>query len=239
MSQVTVDRLSWPDVRGYYTGVRPATYLLALPEHGIIYVKNPKAGCSTVLAWLDRIHTGDWETPRTGNIHTSHHLPRIRDVGRGQVVRMLSGSAYRFSFVRDPLRRFESTYWDKFVHSREWGARSRVKDGLRADDDGGIGFEAFLDLVEQQDPLTEMDPHWRPQHVNLLHPLVHYDRIGRLENFAADLELIRLEAGLPAAPLETRNVSKRPREGSVFDGRPDLVRRVQALYALDFELYGY
>ncbi len=102
-----------------------------------------------------------------------------------------------------------------------------------------ITFEAFLDLIEQQDPLTEMDPHWRPQHVNLLHPLVHFDRIGKLETFAADLELIRQEAGLPPAPLETRNVSRRPREGSVYDGRPDLVRRVQQLYALDFELYGY
>ncbi|MFN8190324.1 MAG: sulfotransferase family protein [Nocardioidaceae bacterium] len=235
---MTVDRLRWPEVRDYYTGLRPATYLLALPDQGVIYVKNPKAGCSTLLAWLDRIHTGDWDTPRTGNIHVSHQLPRIRDVGRGRVMRMLSGAAYRFTFVRDPLRRLESVYWDKFVHSQSWGTRSQVKDKLPVGPDGRIAFEAFLDLIEQQDPLTEMDPHWRPQHVNLLHPLVHYDRIGRLESFADDLDLISQEAGLPPVPRETRNTT-RSREASVYDGRPDLVARVQALYALDFELYGY
>jgi hypothetical protein len=86
--------------------------------------------------------------------------------------------------------------------------------------------------------MSDMNPRWRPQHVNLLHPLINYDRLGRLENFESDLERIRAEAGLPDVPIEVRNASKQARTDSVYDNRPDLVRRVEQIYATDFELYG-
>jgi hypothetical protein len=215
-------------------------YLRPVPEHGIIYVKNPKAGCSTILVWLDRLHTGDYDF-RFSNIHKEHRLPTVGEVGRTVVARMLSGAAYRFSFVRSPLRRFESVYWDKIVPRRSGRQWPTLPQALGVDLEPGtvISFERFLSIVEQQDPVSEMDPHWRPQHVNLLHPLVTYDYVGRLESFAADLEHIREAAGLPHVPLELRNSSRHSGAESVYDGRPDLVRRVERLYATDFELYGY
>ena len=152
---------------------------------------------------------------------------------------MLSGKAYRFSFVRNPLRRFESSYWDKIVLSANWRPKVQKTLGLPLDKSASLTFEQFLSAVEQQDPMGEMDPHWRPQNVNLMHPLVTYDRIGRLESFAADLEAIRDEAGLPDVPYEHRNPSKHRSVDSVYDNRPDLVRRVEKVYADDFELYGY
>ena len=54
-----------------------------------------------------------------------------------------------------------------------------------------------------------MDPHWRPQHVNLMHPLIEYDRVGKLENFDWDLAKICKEAGIREVPVEKRN-SKGP-----------------------------
>jgi Sulfotransferase family len=228
----------WPEVQRYFANRRVNTYLRPLPEHGLIYVKNPKAGCSTVLVWLDRLHTGEHDF-EFSDVHKEHRLPSVRDVGRHQVRRMLSGSAYRFSFVRNPLRRFESVYWDK-IHRGLWSRPAmRAALGLDVGPDTVIAFEWFLDVVEQQDPLTEMDPHWRPQHVNLLHPLVSYDFVGRLESFAEDLERVRDEAGLPHVPVQVRNASRHAGTDSVYDGRPDLVRRVERLYATDFELYGY
>lgn len=231
--------LSWQDMQRYFSGRKIGQYLRPVPERGIIYVKNPKAGCSTILVWLDRLHTGDYES-QFANIHKEHRLPSVGEVGRATVQRMLSGSAYRFSFVRDPLRRFESVYWDKIVHKvRQWRPDVLAALGVDVAADTVIPFERFLSLVERQDPVSEMDPHWRPQHINLLHPLVSYDHVGRLENFAADLEHIRAAAGLPQVPLETRNTSRHSTADSVYDGRPDLVRRVERLYATDFELYGY
>jgi hypothetical protein len=223
----------------YFAGRKMGQYLRPVPEHGIIYVKNPKAGCSTILVWLDRLHTGEYDT-QFSNIHKQHRLPSVGEVGRETVERMLSGAAYRFSFVRNPLRRFESVYWDKLVHKvHQWRPDVLTALGVDVHADAVISFEQFLKLVEQQDPVTEMDPHWRPQHINLMHPLVTYDHVGRLESFAADLEHIREAAELPQVPLEMRNTSRHTTTDSVYDGRPDLVRRVERLYATDFELYGY
>jgi hypothetical protein len=234
----TTGAVSWQAMRRYFPGRGMGRYLRPVPEHGIIYVKNPKAGCSTILVWLDRLHTGDYDF-EFDDVHQQHRLPTVRDVGRPAVVRMLSGSAYRFTFVRHPVRRFESVYWDKLVHDVKWRKNLPAALGLDLSPDTVVPFEQFLSIVEEQDPVSDMDPHWRPQHVNLMHPLITYDHIGRLENFAADLEHIREAAGLPQVPLEVRNTSKAARTESVYDGRPDLVRRVERIYATDFELYGY
>lgn len=233
-----VGEVSWQAMRRYFPRRNMGRYLRPVPEHGIIYVKNPKAGCSTIMVWLDRLHTGDYDV-EFADVHKEHRLPAVRDVGRSTVARMLSGKAYRFSFVRHPLRRFESVYWDKMVHDSRWRQNAPAALELGLSPDTVVSFEQFLSIVEQQDPVSEMNPHWRPQHVNLLHPLVTYDHVGRLETFAADLEHIREAAGLPQVPFEVRNASRHTRTESVYDNRPDLVRRVERIYATDFELYGY
>jgi hypothetical protein len=234
----TVPALTRRAIKQNFPAHNPSRAFRPLPEFGIIYVKNPKAACSSIMVWLDRMHTGDFEHEFT-NVHAQHRLPAVRDVGWRKVLRMLSGSAYRFSFVRHPLRRFESAYWDKIARSGRLRPQVQAELGLPEDPDSSPTFEQFLGAVEQQDPVTGMNRHWRPQHVNLMHPLLSFDRIGRLESFDSDLELIRKEAGLPHVPLQVRNTSKYKDATSVYDGRPDLVRRVEDLYAKDFELYGY
>jgi Sulfotransferase family len=231
--------LTWAEIKPFFANWSIDTYLRPLPQHDVIYVKNPKAACSSLLTWLNRIHTGEHDLV-VRNVHKNHRLPHIQEVGRRRVTRMLSGGAYRFSFVRNPLGRFESVYWDKMTHDLRWRRRNIPKTmGLPADPDEPVSFEQFLGAVEGQDPLTEMDPHWRPQHLNLMHPLVTYDHVGRLESFDADLEHIREEAGLPRVPIQARNTSKRTSSDSVYDGRPDLVKRVEGIFATDFDLYGY
>jgi hypothetical protein len=231
--------LTWPAIQHYYPREKPGSFIMPVPEHDLIYVKNPKAACSTLVVWLDRIHTGDLDS-ELRQIHKEHRLPTLREVGRSKVIEMLAGGAYRFSFVRNPLRRFESAYWDKLVRSGRYRLNAAAELGLPMDPDTIVSFEEFLGAVERQDPVSEMDPHWRPQHVNLLHPVITYDHVGRLESFDVDLERIREEAGLPHVPVEAKNVSRNSkRSDSAYDGRPDLVRRVAQLYAKDFELYGY
>ena len=83
-----------------------------------------------------------------------------------------------------------------------------------------------------------MNPHWRPQHLNLMHGLLEYDLVGRVETFDTDLAKVREQTGMPEVPVAVQNVAAR-RGDSLFDGRPDLLRRVRDIYARDFELYGY
>jgi hypothetical protein len=228
--------LTWQSIEGYFPHSRPGNHILTVPEYSLVYVKNPKVASSTVVVWLDRLHTGDLDFDLQ-KVHTEHRLPPLAEVGRPRVLELLGGAGYRFSFVRHPVRRFESVYWDKMVRHRRF--RLQVAGGLGMSGETPPTFEEFLGAVEQQDPVGGMDPHWRPQHVNLLHPLVAYDHVGKLETFASDLERIREEARLPDIPVVSRNVSPRQRPESVYDGRPDLVQRVEKLYAEDFELYGY
>jgi hypothetical protein len=84
-----------------------------------------------------------------------------------------------------------------------------------------------------------MDPHWRPQHINVMTALIDYDHIGRIETFAGDLEVVRRGAGLPEVPVKARNVARTGGRVDLFADRPDLAERVRAIYAKDYETFGY
>ena len=232
------ERVRLGQLQEFFPGQRMSTYLLVLPEHDVVYVKNPKAACSTLTQWLDRIHTGELDH-EFGNIHKEHRVPRIRKRNRRLFLDILSGQhGYRFTFVRHPARRLESAYWNKIVHTPKWRAKIPAQLGIEVDPDVTLPFEGFLEAVEQQDPVAEMNPHWRPQHINVMTSLIQYDHIGRIETFATDLETIREAAGLPAVPVEARNVTETRRVDLLAD-RPDLEERVRAIYSDDFEIFGY
>lgn len=229
--------VTWAEMREYFPHRPLAYHLHALPEHGIVYVKNPKAACSTVLLWMDRLHTGEHDfTP--SNVHKDNRLPKVSSIGRRRVARMLSGEAYSFTFVRDPLRRFQSAYLDKIVNSTGWRPQIQTALGEEPDEERPVSLDDFVSAVERQDPVREMNPHWRPQHINVMASLIRYDHVGRIETFATDLETIRKAAGLPEVPVEARNVRETQRVDVLAD-RPDLEERVRAIYADDFEIFGY
>ena len=152
---------------------------------------------------------------------------------------MLNGEAFRFSFVRDPVRRLESAYLYKVVRHRSYPGRAKLQRilGVPEGPDNDLTLDQFMAALEMQDP-ARMDVHWRPQHLNLMHGLIEYDLVGRLETFAADVARIREATGMPDVQIEPQHVSKRPVAG-LLDDRPDLLRRVADIYARDFEVYGY
>lgn len=233
-----VVNVTWRAMREYFPHRGLAYHVHALPEHGIVYVKNPKAACSTVLLWMDRLHTGDYDfSPE--NVHTDNRLPKVAEVGRRRIARMLSGEGYSFTFVRDPLRRFQSAYLDKIVNSDRWRGQIQVALGQDPDPERQVTLDDFVAGVERQDPIGEMDPHWRPQHINVMTDLISYDHIGRIETFYDDLETIRKATGLPEVPVEVRNRAKGDAVADTFTDRPDLEERVRAIYARDFEIFGY
>ncbi|KAA1418525.1 sulfotransferase family protein [Nocardioides humilatus] len=235
-SDIEKPAVTWAQMRAFFPHRPLAYHLHALPDLGIVYVKNPKAACSTVLLWLDRLHTGDLDFA-PGNVHKEHRLPKVREIGRHKVARMVSGEAYTFTFVRDPLRRFQSAYQDKIVGSSGWRAEIQTALGQEPDEDRAVSIDDFVTALERQDPLV-MNPHWRPQHINVMASLIRYDHIGRIETFADDLEVIRAAADLPAVPATARNVRSTKRVDLLAD-RPDLAERVRAIYAKDLEIFGY
>jgi hypothetical protein len=226
-------------IRQYFPDGAFAHRVQPLPEYGCIYVRNAKVATGTMLLWLHRIHTGDHNFMPKRSIHVEMKLPRVEDVGWEKVLRMLDGDAFRFSFVRDPVRRLESAYLSKIVRHRRYPGRAALQKilGLPEGPDNEVTFDQFIAALEMQDPV-QMDVHWRPQHLNLMDGLVEYDLLGRLETFAADVARIQAATGMPDVPIELQHASKRPAMG-LLDGRPDLLRKVSDIYARDFEVYGY
>ncbi|MBO0844810.1 MAG: sulfotransferase family 2 domain-containing protein [Nocardioides sp.] len=230
-----------------------------LPEYNCIYVRNAKVGTGTTLLWLHRVHTGDFDFSPLRSIHAEHRLPAPQDVGWENVADMLEGEAFRFTFVRDPFRRVESAYRNKVLErSRGRGRRApavtqgrrtrlrRIKTlqtaiGLRGSGSQDLTFDQYiaaLEVLADRNAL-KMDAHFRPQHLNLMHGLISYDLIGRLETFEADLEKVREATGMPPVPVEVGRNASPDSATSLFDGRPDLLKKVKRIYARDFELYGY
>lgn len=239
MPRRTVTR---PKLRAYFPDGKWHTRIHPLPDHGIVYVKNAKVATSTTLLWLHRLHTGKHDYLPAGiSIHFENQVPTADDVGRATAAHMLDGDAYRFTFVRDPIHRVESAYLNKIVEAADGlkGRRRRIQRLLDqpTDPDRVPTFEEFITVLTLEDPIA-MDPHWRPQHLNLMHPLVTYDHIGRLETYADDLATITEQAGLPHVPVEAQNTTP-PRRDSLFDGQPALLATAREVYAQDFELYGY
>lgn len=120
-------RVTRDAIRNYFPGGGLTRRLQPLPRYRCIDVRNAKAGTGTTLLWLHRIHTGDHGfTPET-SIHAEHKLPRVEDVGWDKVLRMLNGDAFRFAFVRDPVRRLESAYLSKVVAHRRYRGRVELQ----------------------------------------------------------------------------------------------------------------
>lgn len=232
-------RVTRDSLRAYFPDGRWTGRVQPLPDHNCVFVKNSKAGTSTVLLWLHRAHTGDHGWSPVRGIHRDHTLPRLSEVGMHRVVQMLAGEAVRFTFVRHPLRRVESAYRDKVLRHRSYRGRAELQRllGLPEGPDQDLTFDQFVVALETQEPIR-MDPHWRPQHLNLMHPLVEYDLVGRLETFDADLIRLRELTGIPDVPIDVQSATRKSGD-SMFDGRLELRRRVEAIYARDFELYGY
>ena len=220
-------------LRRYYPPGSERLKPVALPEHGCVYVKNAKAGCSTVLQWLHRIRTGD-PAAAPVNVHLEADVTRVGDLGWPAMAERLS-SDFVFTVVRHPLARFESAVRSKVIDESINPARRQIEQSLGLPEAAELTLDQVVEALEGLDPVM-MNAHWRPQHLNLAHPLVRYDLIGRLESLDHDLASVRDALGLPDMPHEARNAST----GSLLlADRPDLRHRVEALFEVDLDLFGY
>ena len=191
----------------------------ALPDHDLVYVKNPKAGSSTLMVWLDRLHTGD-PTSRLERMHKDHRLPTVRELGGRRCLGMLSRRGLPILVRAHPAATLRIGLLGQAGAAAGLSPQGGRCSGLPVDPEPPVTFEQFLAAVEQQDPVRDMDPHWRPQHVNLMHPLVDLRPRGPAGDLRARPRA-HLRGGRPSPrPVESRNVVATKPSDSVYDGRP-------------------
>ena len=209
------------DMRGAYS-----------PEDGFFYNRVPKAANSTVMKTLAE-HAAF--SRRLGRDRAKSRFLRPTLMSASQVAAL--DATFRFTFVRDPYARVLSAFADKVLRKRRQarGFYDRI---------GGVGegppdFVAFLRYLEAGG--LHADAHWAPQADLMLLPVADFDLVGRVETLGRDLATV-LDRVFGAPPPERlRRAGPRTDAAARFAEiwTPEAVALVNALYAADFELFGY
>jgi hypothetical protein len=156
-------------------------------ELGLIYLNNPKAGCSTLKfsLWtaVDRL-TG--RNTFTGKVHDRRVDPFARDVfALDESASEIFSRSPMFSVVRNPYSRILAAYLNKIPNDPHVWTVFHEGFGLRPDlDKNDLPFRDFLRLIAVAPP-SLLDGHFRPQCDNLLLPLTKPAFIGYLEDMGS------------------------------------------------------
>lgn len=198
-----------------------------LESHGIAYLANPKCASSSIKLALRRL-AGD----NGDSLHSRKGGPFVEDIfdtGSYRLERLQSATV--FSVVRNPYRRVLSAYSDK-VHAfnkvwrkfcRKRGVESKV-----------VPFRDFLRTLDGLAPRS-IDPHFRPQWLNVLYP-TRGTTLLKLEEPEAVTRFFQAHGmGWPVYENQAR-AELAPLE-EAYDGETEAL--VRKIYAEDFRCLGY
>jgi hypothetical protein len=215
-----------------------------------MYYAVPKAACTSMKTLIHDLKGagpirlicgGEYEGRRDMFIHARENVPLpslvdLDDVAQREVLH--SPDFLRMTIVRNPYTRVLSVW--RRVMLYEPGSEPQymaIKGQLPAMTKKDlITLAEFVAYLETED-LRLCDAHWAYQHSYTFMDALNYNFVGKVENVAEVMQRFWQHLGKanPAA-LERKNVSE---EASA--GRYDrwLAERVHALYAVDFERFGY
>lgn len=218
--------------------VFPHTIVTA--DRRLLYIKNSKAGCSTVASLFYQYDNGHLYN---GNIH---HAPIGHFTESWQRWEDIPSSSVSFSTVRNPQHRSVSAFFNFFIDQKNAEA-SKHQDiietfGFSDKADKHYRFDVFLEYVEAsfEQSVRRTDRHFRPQHVNLGHGEIELAYVGHIETLDTDLKHISEKAGVSL--LDPSKLPKKMRnQSTATEFVPSLSqrRKVESLYKEDYEIYGY
>ncbi len=217
-------------------------------QQKLLYIVNPKVANTSIkrIIWAD--HPALDQLP---SLHGHHPERSLKELPDRAIDTMLNGDDwFRFSFVRNPYSRIVSAYKDK-IFGRDLDGRFLEKIGY-GPAARPPSFSEFLHRIADQPP-QQMDWHWRPQQLLLMHELIDYHWLGKMEAFESDMTPVferlgrsnqqmqqQLATRLNATDRDSRNNSNQPRKAVA---NPTLsnkdVELIQTLYSEDFQRYGY
>jgi len=219
-------------------------HLLLSDDAKLAFVKNSKAGCTSVAHILHQYSKGN---EFRGNIHKDS-----KDLRQGLLywkdnLRLIrTKEPYLFTFVRHPENRVISAFLNIFIDRTNPAGKRHYNSlnafGFSERESIGQNFDIFLRYIQESfdRDVYHTDRHWRPQYVNLGIPVLQYDHIGKLENFGNELEHIFSNSGNKDFDL---NVLKRNARNRTLPHKLEISAKQRAkiyeLYDKDFEMFGY
>lgn len=200
---------------------KPVRFFRA-PNTNLFYVNNPKVACSSIkyslLGYYEAIHVEKSYTP----------------------LKSLPSDARFFSVVRDPFARLVSGYLDK-IH-RPTNIASEMSDVV-----GDIGkhvsatgealnsnFREFVQSIARFKQKRRINPHFRPQHMNLNPSELNYEFLGSLHHYS-EVELYLCEQG-----FEVRRYTPHATDRGLktqLEALSDVRELSQHIFARDYELF--
>jgi len=199
-------------------------------QHRFIFVAIPKTGTHSVRRAL-REHMGPQDLEQVGLfVQRQLPIPDLARIGHGHITLAQLRpymkaeefeASFKFAFVRNPFDRFVS--YASFI-TREVGHFDRDPKKVMRHFVANPPMDHIL---------------FRPQHefVTDEQGQLLTDYVGRVEQMQQSYDEAAGRIGIPTAPLERVNASRRRDYRDYYD--EGLIEGVAKLYARDLELFGY
>lgn len=210
-----------------------------VPELKLLYVINAKAASSSLRDMMFVLGGGSREAgPGRGLVFPTARWPEI-------VAALEDPGIYRFTVGRHPVSRAVSAFTNLFVDRKngfEWRHIPYMrKTGLVFGEASSANFDRFLDYVDEVMAESELfcDAHLRLQTNNTGARHIRYDRIGHYESLVEDVRRIMVDAGVSSFSDEALGWANRSGESGGPEPTPAQIRRIERIYAEDYERFGY
>ena len=213
-----------------------------VPENGAVFVPVHKAANTSVKHSLATKTPEDAGERRPLDIHRNPADYGLRLLWQAGISPEELRTAKRRSFtvVRHPVDRFWSAYRHLCVEYTSYKFAHQLAAFLGLDGVDHITPQNLLDYVQNQ-PNSQRDAHVREQWSVNGAGLIDFDLVGKSENLEAFYEE-GIALGLlpePACQPNSRH-NKTSHAAGRNESRPQAItRRLEQLYAKDFEIFGY
>jgi len=215
-----------------------------------VYVEVPKAGCGTMKATLGGLEAARNNPGMVQRFQDAPHnrlaaTPFVRpfQLTNEMLEQVLTSPDYtRFTIVREPAARALSGFLEKvgqgLKQSEPIVEALRERTG-RTITPADVTLEQFLDVIADL-PSRKQDPHWRRQADHIGLGIVPYDAVIHLEDLDASWDTIGELTSTPDLKGEffcRNSTGARTRIGDYYT--PELLDRVEAIYARDYDEFHY
>lgn len=149
-------------------------------------------------------------------------------------------SVIKFTFVRDPIKRFAAVYRNQFSMNMKNGAqRKKLFEFLGMPPEENLSMLDLAELMAEEEELKALTPQLMPQRKIVAFDLLEYDFIGRHEQWDDDFARISMEIfGCETPKFDpTKDLNIDPEGHKLFSLVDEETRAVlKEVYAVDFEM---
>ena len=215
-----------------------------------MYQSIPKCACTTIktiLLEFEGLHVdeNEWKRHQKDN----NKFPGANGLTERQLNELFRDKTKTFKFVvvRDPYTRLASAYKDKIRMETKLRAKYWLNIIKEAALEQGIKlsaeptFEEFVHVVSQQ-PIEQMDSHWRQQYFEGRFGIIKYNFVGHVEMLHCDLPYILEQIDAPEhlhkKAAEQHNVTGA--QMAIWDSvSPEVRQKFMKAFEIDFDTLRY